>query len=84
MTVSTDAEYHRLTYALGGEKSTRWADHVHVDEQGFVSFRDVETGHKRFVSANVEYIITEIEELPPGIDEHPSVVADREDAEVLG
>jgi hypothetical protein len=67
MTHLTTSEYVRITYFVGSEKGTKWTKNIHVDADGMVGFVDVETGQKKYLPPNVEYIVTEVEELPPAV-----------------
>lgn len=69
MDIEIEAAWFRVTFVLGGQKHTHWADSVHVDPEGDLAFHDVETGHNRYVSSTVEFVVTGVDELPPAVRE---------------
>jgi hypothetical protein len=81
-----NSEYARINYSVGGRTGTKWAKGIQVDKHGSVSFVSLETGQKKYLNEQCEYLISEVDELPPAVRDAAieSGMIDPAEAEPMG
>lgn len=81
-----NSDFCRITYVVGGSKGTKWSRDMHVSKNGEAWFTSIESGMKKYLNSQCEFVISEVDELPPDVRENAiqAGMIDPADAEPMG